>query len=276
MNRRKQLKRWSLFVLTAIVVFLVNLPIITLVLNSLRTTHEILTSSSLIPANPSLVNYIYVSQRTPYWRFFVNSLITAGGGMTLSMSAGMLAGYALSRFHSRLLRVYARGLFLVQMFPLILALIPLFILFRTLGLANKYPSVIILYTVVQLPFATVMFRAFFDGIPRDLEDAAHIDGCSQLQGFAQVVLPLSGPAIAAVAIFTFLFSYNEYMIANILLRNENVYTLPVGLQMFMQQFGTDWGSLMAASTMAMLPTFVLFLFVQKYVMYGAIGAGVKG
>jgi ABC-type spermidine/putrescine transport system permease subunit II len=112
--------------------------------------------------------------------------------------------------------------------------------------------------------------------PRDLEEAAAIDGASRLQAFGLVVLPLAGPAIAAVAIFAFLFSYNEYLVAAIFLRREDLFTIPLGIQQFTQQYGTDWGSLMASATMAMLPTFVLFLFIQKYMMYGAIGSGVKG
>ncbi len=276
MRRRKSLTRWALFALTCIVVIVVDLPIITLILNSFRSTAQILSSSNVIPTNPSLVNYLYVVERTKFFQYLRNSLIMAGGGMAVSIAAAVLAGYALSRFHSGALSAYTRGLFLVQMFPLILALIPLFILFRTLGLINTYVSVIILYTVVQLPFSTSMFRAFFDGIPRDLEEAAHIDGASRLQAFGLVVLPLAAPAIAAVAIFAFLFSYNEYLIALIFLRNQDLYTIPLGIQQFMQQYSSDWGSLMASATMAMLPTFVLFLFIQKYMTYGAIGSGVKG
>jgi len=276
MNRHAALKRWILFAVALVIVLIVNLPIITMILNSFRSTEDILKSTAIIPTNPSLVNYQFVSQRTSFWQYFVNSISVAGGGMLISIVAATIAGYALSRFRSRALTAYSSGLFLVQMFPIFLALIPLFILFRTLGLVNTYGSVIVLYTVAQLPFATSLFRAFFDGIPHDLEEAAHIDGATRLQAFAQIVLPLAGPAIAAVAIFTFLFSYNEYLVAAIFLRNERFYTIPVGIQQFMQQYGADWGSLMAAATMAMVPTFILFLFVQKYMMYGAIGSGVKG
>lgn len=276
MHRHRQLTRWSLFGLMLIIIIIVNMPIISMILNSFRSTEDILAATTLIPEKPSLVNYINVSSRTSFWQYFINSITVAGGGMLLSILAATVAGYALSRYRSPVLTGYKNGLFMIQMFPIFLALIPLFILFRIAGLINTYYSVIILYTVGQLPFATTMFRAFFDGIPKDLEEAAHIDGATRLQGFALVVLPLAGPAIAAVAIFTFLFSYNEYLIASIFLRNDSYYTIPVGIQQFMQQYSTDWGSLMAAATMAMLPTFVLFLFVQKYMMYGAIGSGVKG
>ena len=119
-------------------------------------------------------------------------------------------------------------------------------------------------------------RSYFDTIPRELEEAALIDGCGHIEAFFRIVLPLSGPGLAAVSIFAFLFSYNEFFVANVFLRNAEAMTLPVGIQMFMQQFSTDWGSLMAAATLTMLPTLVLFLFVQKFITHGAIAGGVKG
>lgn len=273
---RRQWSRWGLFFLTLAIVIVVNLPILTLVLNSLRTTSEILAERSFWPKNPSLINYIYVSNRTQFWVFFRNSVIVAVSGTLICMFAASLAGYALSRFHIRFTSIYSRLLLMIQMFPIILALIPLFILFKNLGLINTHYSVIIIYTVTQLPFATWMFRSFFDSIPIDLEEAAQIDGCSRLQAFRYVVLPLCSAAFAAVTIFAFLFNYNEYLIANIFLRSEGTMTIPVGIQMFMQQYGTDIGNLMAAATMAMIPTFIMFLFVQKYMLYTAVGSAVKG
>jgi ABC-type sugar transport system permease subunit len=181
---RLEVARRGLFAFMCLLVLVVDLPVVTLVLNSFRSTNEILSSSSIIPAAPSLVNFEYVAQRTSFFRYLLNSLIMAGGGMALSIAVATLAGYALSRFRSRAISTYANGLFLVQMFPILLALIPLFIFFRTLGSVNTYWSVIILYTVAQLPFATSMFRAFFDGIPHDLEEAAKIDGANRLQALA--------------------------------------------------------------------------------------------
>ncbi len=273
---RRRLSRWGLFFLTLAIVILVNLPIITMALNSLRTTAEIMSERSFWPKNPSLINYQYVSSRTQFWTFFRNSLIVAISGTAICIAAASLAGYALSRFRIKLTAGYSRLLLMIQMFPIILALIPLFILFKNLGLINTYFSVIIIYTVAQLPFATWMFRSFFDSIPIDLEEAAQIDGCSRLQAFRYVVLPLCAAAFAAVTIFAFLFNYNEYLIANIFLRSEATMTIPVGIQMFMQQYGTDIGNLMAAATLAMIPTFIMFLFVQKYMLYTAVGGAVKG
>jgi ABC-type glycerol-3-phosphate transport system permease component len=275
-RRQSSARRWGLFAALSVIVVVVNFPIILMVLNSFQTTEQLMSTRQIIPAEPTFANYAYLNDRTSFWHFLGNSMIVSGGSTIASMVAAALAGYALSRFRGRTLTVYSRGLFVVQMFPIILALIPLFILFRILDLIDSPVSVIIVYTVVHLPFATWMARAFFDTIPRELEDAAMADGCSRFQAFWRIVLPLSGPGMAAIAIFSFLFSYNEFFVANVFLKDQEAMTLPVGIQMFMQQYGSDWGSLMAAATVTMVPTFILFLAIQKYVTYGAVSAGVKG
>jgi ABC-type glycerol-3-phosphate transport system permease component len=274
--RNRQLKRWLLFAVLMVIVIIVNYPVITMFLNSLRSTNEILTTDTIWPAHVTLQNYIYLSSRTSFWTFFTNSMIVACVGTLFSIVCASLAGYALSRFHIAFLTGYSRALLMAQMFPLILALIPLFILFRDLGLVNSYWSVILMYTVANLPFATWMFRGFFDSIPVELEEAALTDGCTRLQAFWRIVLRLAGPGVAAVAIFSFLFSYNEYLIASAFLRDPSLMTIPVGIQMFMQQYATDWGSLMAAATLAALPTIIFFSFVQKYMVLGAVAGAVKG
>jgi ABC-type glycerol-3-phosphate transport system permease component len=275
-RRNSTRKRWGLFFLLLFLSILVNLPIISMIINSLKTTEVILSDPSIFPKNPTLVNYFYLSTRTNFWLFFRNSMIVAGTGTVICISAATLGGYVLSRYSLRSVTAYSTFLLMMQMFPLLLALIPLFILFRQVGLTNSFGSVILIYSVVQLPFATWMFKAFFDSVPRELEEAAEIDGCTRPMAFRYVVLPLAAPAMAAVTIFAFLFSYNEYLIANVFLKTTEMMTIPVGIQMFMQQFGSDWGNLMAASTMAMVPTFILFLFVQRYMIYAAIGSAVKG
>lgn len=269
-------RRWLLFALMAAIVTLVNFPMIVVVLNSFQTTGQIMQNRSIFPSTFTMANYEFLWSRTPFLVFLANSVIVSGGSTIVGVVCAALAGYALSRFKGRVLTAYGQSLFVVQMFPIILALIPLFVLFRVLGLINNPTPVIVVYTVVHLPFATWMAKAFFDTIPRELEEAALVDGCSQFGAFMRIVLPLSGPGMAAVAIFSFLFSYNEFFVASVFLRDTDTMTVPVGVQMFMQQFSTDWGSLMAAATLTVIPTFALFLMVQKYIVYGAVGTGVKG
>jgi ABC-type glycerol-3-phosphate transport system permease component len=268
--------QWHLTAVMTFVVLLINVPIIMMILNSFQTTVDIRNSKSLFPLNPTLANYVFLGSSTPFFTYLRNSVITALGASALSLVAAVLAGYALSRFRNGLLSTFSSALFAVQMFPIVLALIPLFVLFRTLGLIDSPLSVMIVYAVLNLPFVTWMARSFFDTIPKELEEAAMIDGCNQYTAFYRIVLPLAGPGLAAVSIFAFLMAYNEFFVANVFLRSTETMTLPVGIQMFMQQFSTDWGSLMAASTLMMVPTLVLFLFIQKFITHGAVSGAVKG
>ncbi len=268
--------KWLLLLLTLLIVFVIDFPILTVALNSFRTTDNILSSNNLIPTEPTLANYIYINTRTRFWTFLLNSSIVALASTGLGIVLAALAGFALSRFRARLLAFYDQGLLIVQMFPLILAIIPLFIFFRRLDMVNNFVPVILIYTVTQLPFATWMLRSYFDSVPKELDEAAKMDGCSALRGFVQIILPLAAPGIAAVAIFSFLFSYNEFFISSVFLRDESRMTMPVGIQSFMQQYSTDWGSLMASATLGMIPTLILFLFIQKYMISGATAGAVKG
>jgi ABC-type glycerol-3-phosphate transport system permease component len=268
--------KWLLLGVGLVIVFVVNFPVLTVALNSFRTTENILSSQNILPTEPTLANYFYINSRTHFWTFLLNSGVVALGSTGLGIVLAALAGFALSRFRGVVLGSYNQALLIVQMFPLILAIIPLFIFFRQLDLVNNYIPVILVYTVTQLPFSTWMLRSYFDSVPRELDEAAKVDGCSAFRAFLQIILPLAAPGIAAVAIFSFLFSYNEFFISSIFLRDENRMTVPVGIQSFMQQYGTDWGSLMASATLAMVPTLILFLFVQKYLIAGATAGAVKG
>lgn len=265
-----------MFVFVAAAALLINLPIILMVLGSFRTTDEIMSSQSLWPEVFTLVNYEYVSARTAFWLFMTNSMIIALVSTIASLIAGLFAGYALSRFRSRWLEGYSTGLFVIQMLPVILSLIPLFLIFKSLGLINHPLSVILVYSMINLPFATTMAKQFFDTIPRELEEACMIDGSTQFGAFWRVVLPLSGPGIASIAIYSFLHAYNEYFIAAVFLRNEDAMTLPVAIQLFMQQDSADWGKLFAAATMTLIPTLVLFFAVQRFMVSGGLAGGVKG
>ncbi|HTK08753.1 MAG TPA: carbohydrate ABC transporter permease [Ktedonobacteraceae bacterium] len=276
-HRKILIKKWLCTLFGLILVIILDYPIFAIFLNGFRTTPDILSSTNIIPVHPTLANFINLSDNTNFWGFFTNSIIVSGLGTIVSIFCAAAAGYALSRYHRlRFVGLYSRMLMLIQMFPLIMALIPLFIIFKDLGLINTYWSVILVYTVLNLPFATWMFEGFFDAIPRELEEAAFVDGSSRMKAITKIVLPLSGPGTAAVTIFTFLLCYNEYLIANIFLQDPGTMTIPVGIQTFVEQYSTDWGSLMAAASLASIPTLIFFLFVQKYMVQGVVAGAVKG
>lgn len=276
MHSRKT-TRYFLFIVIVIITLLIDFPVIFLIINSFKSTSEIMMSTnSLIPEHFTLSNYVSMFSNTKMPTFILNSLIVTAIGTSVSILVSALAGFAISRFNFVYVKGYSRFLLMIQMFPLILSLIPLFILFKKAGIINTYFSVIIIYVSMNLPFATWMFKGFFDSIPKELEQAAWIDGCSKMQTFIRIVLPISGPGIIAVAIFSFLTCWNEYMIANIFLRKNELMTIPVGIQMYIQQFTTDWGGMFAGATTAMIPAFIIFIFFQKYIVTGMAAGSVKG
>jgi ABC-type glycerol-3-phosphate transport system permease component len=264
------------FCLLVAIVIVVNLPIITMILNSLQSNQDLMVSSSAIPRHPTLENYVNLFSQTDFPTFFRNSLIVGGGSTLASVILAGFAGYALARFSNPFLKTYASGVLLLQMFPVILVLIPLFLIFKDLSLIDTYWSAILIYISGQLPFATWLYRGFFESIPRELEEAAWIDGCSRMGGFFRIVLRISAPGVAAVVILSFLLAWNDYLIASIFLNQQSLMTVPVGIQLFIQQYAAQWGSLMAASTMAMLPVIIFFMFVQRYMIQGMTAGAVKG
>jgi ABC-type glycerol-3-phosphate transport system permease component len=159
---------------------------------------------------------------------------------------------------------------------MMLLLMPLYLIFRRLGLINTLGSVILSYITGNLAFSIWMLKGFFDTIPIELEQAAMVDGCTRFQAFRKVIIPLALPGVATVAIFTFINAWNEYTLASIFLRNDKILTMTVGLQRFIQQVRADWAQLMAASTVATLPTLLFLLFAQKYLIEGMTAGAVKG
>jgi len=250
-------------------------PFLWMISVSFRTPQE-LWDLVIIPKNPVLTNYIEVFTKTAYFQFFLNSIFIASCVTATSMVIALFAGYALSRFNFKEIQGYGLFILMMQMFPGVLLVIPLFLLFRKINLINTYPAIIIAHIAFTLPFSTWMLWSFLDGIPIEMEEAAIIDGCSRFKTLLVIVLPLMAPALVAVAIFCFLLSWNEFLFALLLVQDETLRTLPVGISLFVQQFNYDWGLMMAASVITCIPVVVFFLFVQRYLIQGLTGGAVKG
>jgi ABC-type glycerol-3-phosphate transport system permease component len=275
-RRRKRMGKIAKACLLTVIALLINLPILTMILGSLQTNDDLLVSTTIIPTHITFINYTNLASQTDFFGFFKNSLIVGGISTLATVLIAAFGGYALSRYRTPIMDAYAAGILLLQMFPIILVLIPVFLIFKTLGLINTYWSAILIYISGNLPFAMWLYRGFFGSVPRELEEAAWMDGCSRLQGFFRIVLRVSAPGVVAVAILSFLAAWNDFLIANIFLNQESLMTIPVGIQMFIQQYTSQWASLMAAATLAMLPVVVFFAFVQKYMVQGMTAGAVKG
>ena len=211
-----------------------------------------------------------------FWLWTRNSLTVATGTTVLGLAFAIPAGYAFSRFKfsGRTQAMFA--VLLVQMFPGVIILVPYFMVMKTLGLLNTSIGLILAYSVTALPLCVWMLKGFFDTVPRELEEAALLDGCTQVQVFRRIVLPLSLPAVAVTALFSFLAAWNEFLLALVFNTSNEQYTLPVGLASMIPANGQRWGDFAAASILVSVPVVILFVLFQKPLVQGLSFGGVKG
>ena len=205
-----------------------------------------------------------------------NSAIVAGATTLVSIAIGALAAYALARFHSAWLRFYLVVLLCVSMFPQIAVAGPVWRILDALGWLNSYPGIIIAYISFSLPLAIWILATFFKELPYEIEEAALIDGCSRPQALRRIVLPLAAPGIFTAAILVFVYAWNEFFFALIILTSPALQTLPVGIALFPGEYTMPWGELAAASTIATLPLIALTLFCQRRIVRGLSAGAVKG
>lgn len=228
------------------------------------------------PSHATLDHYRFVIENSAFPTFFKNSLIVAGSTSIAVTVLSSLAGYALSRFRFRGKYALVALMLITQMFPLVMLVAPIFKMLSPLGLTNSLTGLVIVYTAFNVPFATFLMQSFFDGIPKDLEEAAMIDGASRFVAFRQIILPLTLPGIAATLGFVFTAAWSELLFALMLISGNASATFPVGLLTFVSKFSVDFGQMMAAGVMALIPACLFFLLIQRYLVQGLTAGAVKG
>jgi multiple sugar transport system permease protein len=263
--------RWWRFALILVLTVGVLVPIGSTVLLSVQPGTFSSTTSFF-----TFENFTHVFTQTDVLVWLSNSLGVTLATVIVSIAVAAPAGYVLSRGRSRAVSGYSLLLFVIQSLPVITSIIPLFILFAKLGLADNLLGIVIVYVGSTMSVATWMMAAYMDSIPQTLEEAAWVDGASVFGSFLKIVLRNSLPGILSTAIFAFLLAWNDYLVALIFLRSANVFTMPVGVQGFFQQNTTDWGSVMAVSVVMMLPPAIIFAVLNKYFSVGGIGGSLAG
>ena len=203
-----------------------------------------------------------------FWIWTRNSLIVAIGTTLVGLLLAIPAGYAFSRYDFAGRKGSMFVFMLVQMFPGVIILVPYFLVMKTLGLLNSSIGLIIVYSVTALPLCVWMLKGFFDSVPRALEEAALLDGCTQVEVFFRIVLPLSLPAVAITALFSFITAWNEFLLALVFNTSNDAYTLPVGLASMIPATGQQWGDFAAASIIVSIPVVVMFIFFQRALIQG--------
>ena len=251
-------------------------PWVWMMLTSLRPDLDLTHSPiSLIPSEFTLVHYIELLGRTSFIYNLRDSLVVASGAVTLGMLLSLPAAYAFSRFRFPGRHALRIQFLVVNMFPVVLLVLPLFFMLRELGLLDTYLALIMGHATFTLPFAIWLMTSYIDGIPADLDEAASVDGATAPQVLRLVILPLVVPGMVAVGIYVFIASWNEYLFA-LMLAGRNVRTVTVALQMFIGENTINWGLLTAGGTLVALPAVLLFLFAQKRLVGGLTGGAVKG
>jgi multiple sugar transport system permease protein len=255
------------------------IPIYWLVVNAFRPNEDTLALPlRLLPGRFTLENiFAQLSDSEGFLRYFLNSGITSTAAMFLTTICAVLAGYALSRLRFPGRRTILIGILASQMFPIVLVVVSLYILYNQIGLLNTYAGLTLAFSSLSLPFGIWMMRSFFDTVPHELDEAAFMDGASRIQTLWIILLPVVRPGLVSVALFAFLNAWNNLLIALTLTTSPDMRTIPPGfLITYVGEFQYRWADAMAGSLIVTLPVTIIFIFLQKYLIGGLTAGAVKG
>ncbi len=262
-----------LIVFTVIAVY----PILRVISISLRPGNLLhSTSLRLIPKNATLDSYRVLFLEKPFLRWLLNSTVVSGMVTILGVSLASTAGYAFSRFNFKLKEAGMISVIMTQMFPVTMLLIPLFVMLIHLHLYDTFLGLVIAYSATVLPFCIWQMKGYYDTIPVSLEEAARIDGTTHFGAFYRIVLPLASPALVITALFSFMGSWSEYLVAAVILNDRRLFTLPLGLKQFQSNFDTEWGLYAAGAVVVSIPVIALFLVLSRWLISGLTLGSVKG
>jgi ABC-type glycerol-3-phosphate transport system permease component len=253
------------------------LPVVYMVLVSF-TSQSFLFSPQLIPSLDSLTldNYVSVLSRGQFQQYFINSMIVAVSTTLLVLTVGIMAGYSMSRFDYPGRNGLLYAFLSTQMLPIVLILIPFYVLMFSLDLIDSLLGIIIAHSVIGIPLGTWLLKGYIDDIPESLDEAAKMDGCSHIQILYRVIVPLAMPGIAVAGFYTFILSWNDFLLVSMLSQTAGTRTLPFGLQLFQSQNAVAWNLLITAAVITMVPVIALFAVAQKWVVEGLASGGMKG
>jgi multiple sugar transport system permease protein len=250
-------------------------PIFMILMTSFKSRADALAVPPVWIFSPTVSNYTDVFKLYPFAAYLRNSVLVATLSTLLALIIGIPAAYALARFRFRGVNHVQFWILSVRMTPAIAAIIPLFILFRRFGLTNSIIGLVLIYLTTSLPFIVWMLTRFFEDIPRELEEASLVEGSTWFGAMTKIAIPLARPGIAATAIFTFIFSWNEFLFALILTSTEKSQTMPVAVTLFIRETGIEWGYMTAVAVIMMIPTAILTLLAQRHLVQGLTMGALK-
>ena len=276
-SRTRRVLKWTGNVLLALLLIWTLVPFYWMVATSLKKDKEIYGfEATLIPRQPTLDSYRRLFAQTPFVTYLFNSTLIAVSTTAASLVLGCLGAYALARLRFRGRALIARGLIFSYLVPPSLLFIPLFAVMSTLGLIDTRRGLILIYLGFTLPFCSWLLLGYFRSVPMELEEAALVDGCSRMSALVRVILPMSLPALAVVAFFSFTQAWNEFLYANVMVNSVDTRTITTGLTLFVVEDVFFWGPMMGAACLAAVPPVLLYLIFQRWVVKGLTLGAVKG
>ncbi|QQO11243.1 carbohydrate ABC transporter permease [Breznakiella homolactica] len=265
------------YLILLFMIFIAVFPSIWMLSTSIKQTTELYDiPPEIIPDEPTLANYVNVLSTPKMYMAFLNSVIVTFFVVVITLFLAVLAGYGLARYKFKGSRYVKIAMLLGQMVPGVVLIIPLYFLFTRLRLLDTLYALIIADLALTIPMGVVMLSAFFLTVPRELEEAAKIDGTTEIGALFRVVLPIAKPGIISVAIYTFIHAWEEFLFALNLTLSSRTRTLPIAISTFAGEFSVDWGSTMAAAAVVALPVLAIFLLCNRYFVQGLSEGAVKG
>ena len=277
-HRERPKRDWgnpTIYFIALLLVATMLAPVVYIILGGFRTNSQITNNPAGLPSPWAFGNYLDVLRGGVFWREVVNSTISAVATTVGVVVLGLMASYVLARYRFRgraaMYTLFAAGL----MFPMTVAITPLYIMIKSLGLINTLPGIILPQIAFALPVTVIILVPFLRAIPDEIEEAASIDGCSRLGFFFRMVVPLSVPGVVTVGILAFVGSWNSYLLPLFVLNDQATYTLPLGVQAFASQYSVDTAKVLAFTSLSMIPALVFFSLFERRIVGGLTGA-VKG
>lgn len=280
MNRkagRLYTRATATYLILVIMIVFSLFPALWMFLTSIKTSSENFTVPPRITvSHPTFENYTRVLLESQIPRAFLNSVVVTVSATALTLVVALLAGYGFARYQFKGSRFMSSGLLYGQMMPGVVIIIPLYMVFSKMHLIDTYLALVIANLAITIPMSVIMLRSFFQTIPKELEEAAKIDGCSNLGAFVRIILPVSLPGVTAVSVYAFLNIWEEFLFALNLTNSDTVRTLPIAINHFSGEFVIDWGAMMGASMVVSIPVLLIFVLCNKFFVKGMSDGAVKG
>ncbi|WP_431804814.1 carbohydrate ABC transporter permease [Halobacillus andaensis] len=275
--KAKRFSKKSILYAILIIYALINVyPILWMILNSFKSNTEFAESPFAFPAEWLIENYVTAWETARLDTYFLNSIIVSLVAVVVTVFAGALASYFLARFSFKLNKMMYAFFVFGMLIPIHATLVPMFLLMKNLGLLNTHTGLILPYIAFNLPITIFILVSFMKAFPKDIEESAIMDGCGVFRIFWSIILPMTKPALATVVILNFINNWNEFSFALVLINEEALKTLPLGLANFAGQYTTNYGAQMAGLTMAIIPTIAIYMLLEEHLVKGMTAGAVKG